>query len=68
MKKPVIILLIYALLTYLLILLGVYAFHDLPELIKGTERTYRLTATTLGFLTLLPPVVLSGFAVACAVT
>lgn len=68
MKKPVIILLIYALLTYLLILIGVYAFHDLPELIKGTERTYRLTATTLGFLTLLPPVVLSGFAVACAVT
>lgn len=68
MKKPVIILLIYALLTYLLILLGVYAFHDLPELIKGTERTYRLTTTTLGFLTLLPPVVLSGFAVACAVT
>lgn len=68
MKKPVIIILIYALLTYLIILGCVNAFLKLPPLIQGMERTYKMTATTLGFLTLLPPIVLSGFSVACAVT
>jgi len=46
----------------------VYAFHDLPVLIKGMEGTYKMTCTVLGFLTLLPPIFISGFAVACAVT
>lgn len=68
MKKPIIILSIYALLTYLIIMGCVYAFLKLPPLIQGMEGTYKITATTLGFLTLLPPIVLSGFSVACAVT
>ncbi|WP_407399485.1 hypothetical protein [Treponema sp.] len=68
MKKTIIILLIYALLTYLIIMGCVNAFLDLPVLIKGTEKAYKMTATTLGFLTLLPPIVMSGFSVACAVT
>lgn len=68
MKKTVIILLFYAIITYLIILLAINIFVELPPLIKGMETAYKLTATTLGFLTLLPPIVLSGFSVACAVT
>lgn len=68
MKKIVLILSIYVLLVFLLLMGAVRIFVDLPVLIKGTEFNYRMTATTLGFLTLLPPVALSGFSVACAVT
>ena len=68
MKKAILILSIYALIIFLILLGGVYFFHPLPQLVPGMENSYRMTAILLGFLTLLPPVSISGFAVACAVT
>ena len=68
MKKLILILLTYVLLVFLLITGLVHAFLDLPVLIKGAESSYRFTAVTLCFFTLMPPILLSGFTVACAVT
>lgn len=68
MKKSILILSIYALIIFLILLGGVYIFMPLPQLIPGKETSYRMTAILLGFLTLLPPISLSGFAVACGVT
>lgn len=68
MKKLAIIISIYALLIYLILLGAVHIFLDLPELIKGSESAYRMAAVNTGFFTVLPPVIISGFAVACAVT
>lgn len=68
MKKAILILSIYALIIFLILLGGVYFFHHLPPLVPGMENRYRMTGILLGFLTLLPPVSISGFAVACAAT
>ena len=67
MKKTISIILIYAALIFIACLIGTYAYRQIPELIPSTKNTYRMLRALNWFLTLLPSILLSGFAVACSV-
>ena len=67
MKKIIIIVSVYTILV-LAICLGLSMFVvNCPILIEGDERTYKALVGLKWFMHILPAILLSGFAVSCAV-
>lgn len=67
MKKIIQILIAYTIFIFLCSIALSFAWRNIPYLIEGTEKTYRLARAVFYFLVLLPSILLSGFSVSCAV-
>lgn len=67
MKKTLSIILIYAALIFATCLIVTFVYRPMPELIPSTKNAYRFFRGLNWFLTLLPSILLSGFAIACSV-